>query len=99
MEPITVQFYPVDSGEIPNDEGNDRYGQGTATLYQDPDWDLWMVIIEEMVPGEASPRISRGSDEIRHQAVLKACMKSGRHHIYQIYKALGIPLSPLGTIM
>lgn len=95
MEPITYTLNLVASGEIRNDD-HAGYETGMVRLFSDGY--LWEVVIEEREVSWDSPRISRAIDEVRFQAVFKACVRSQAHNYKQIYEALGIPVNPDGSV-
>lgn len=85
----------VASGEIRNDN-YPSYETGVVKLFSDGN--LWEVVIEEREASWDTPRISRAIDEVKFQAVFKACVRSGAHNYKQVYEALGIPVNPDGSV-
>lgn len=95
MEQLTYTLNLVASGEIRND-AYAGYETGIVKLFTDGY--LWEVVIEERECQVDPPRVSRAIDEIKFEAVFKACVRSGAHNYKQIYEALGIRLNPDGTV-
>lgn len=101
MEPITYMLSHVKSGTIRHDD--DDINAATASLYADGV--LWTVIIAEDQMMSLKPEFYRTTDEIRHQAVMKACIRansvrsSRSYNVYQIYEAIEIEVLPNGFIV
>jgi hypothetical protein len=99
VEPIIYTLSHVKAGVIRHDD--DDISRVTASLYTDGN--LWTVVIEENWMSSPEPDIYRVTDEIRHQAVMEACMRANESqrsrsfNIYQVYEALGVELNPDST--
>jgi hypothetical protein len=100
MEPITYTLSHVKTGALRHDD--DDISRASASLFTDGN--LWAVVIEENRMGSPETDFYRATDEIRHQAVMKVCMRANQSSrertfsIYQLYEALEIELNPDGTV-
>lgn len=101
MEPITYTLPPVKSGTVRHDD--DDISRTTVSLFTDGS--LWAVVVEENWMSSPETDVYRATDEIRHQAVEKACIRANNarpsrsYNVYQIYEALGIEVLPGGIVV
>jgi len=100
VEPIIYTLSHVKTGVIRHDD--DDINTATTSLYTDGV--LWTVIIAEDQMMSAKPDFYRATDEIRHQAVTKACIRANEakpsrsYNVNQIYEALEIQVLPGGIM-
>jgi len=95
MEQITYVLKRVAHGTLYEGEPGEAMPiPVTASLFEGSG--LFQVVLEE----DLGPKVNiyTAVDEIRHQAVMKACMRSGAYNIHQVYQALGKKILPGGYI-
>lgn len=94
MEQITYVLKRTAMGTLHDEPEDGTPIPVTASLFEGGG--LFQVVLEEDVGPTAN--IYTAVDEIRHQAVMKACMRSGAYNIFQVYQALGKTILPGGLI-